>query len=368
MQDDISTCLVETTRTAGQIANEDLAFLRSSDPETTKLLDKQNARLLSLARKLTKNVTVGTDIPAPQMRNAEEVEDNWRNIVDVVDNLLEKTDACLDEFTGVIKRLSPSQRNTPTPGTAAPKARPAKAFRDQNMSKPQLLFNNVPSNDEITAFKPLLRLKPHAIVPLEESMNPILSEDGSKQYDTRFYLSFRDASSPMRQLIDDHFRYKHPYETEITQFQCPSSMYEKSDPIPFLPFESTKATFVDTPEAVSAMLAELKTAKEIAIDLEHHDTHSYIGLVSLMQISTRDKDWVVDTLKPWREDLQVLNEVFADPKIIKVGISPGSERYSDSIAGLPWCLHGRDVVAERFGSLCCRFVRYISRLEISRLS
>lgn len=66
------------------------------------------------------------------------------------------------------------------------------------------------------------------------------------------------------------------------------------------------------------MLSELKSAKEIAIDLEHHDVHSYHGLVSLMQISTRDKDWVVDTLKPWREELQILNEVFADPGILKV--------------------------------------------------
>jgi exosome complex exonuclease RRP6 len=66
------------------------------------------------------------------------------------------------------------------------------------------------------------------------------------------------------------------------------------------------------------MVEELKKAKEIAIDLEHHDVHSYHGLVSLMQISTRDKDWVVDTLQPWREDLQQLNEVFTDPKILKV--------------------------------------------------
>ena len=65
------------------------------------------------------------------------------------------------------------------------------------------------------------------------------------------------------------------------------------------------------------MLVELKQASVIAIDLEHHDRHSYIGLVSLMQISTRDKDWVIDTLKPWREDLQVLNEVFTDPSILK---------------------------------------------------
>ena len=66
------------------------------------------------------------------------------------------------------------------------------------------------------------------------------------------------------------------------------------------------------------MLAELKMAKEIAVDLEHHDSHSYIGIVCLMQISTRSKDWIVDTLKPWRENLQILNEVFTDPNIVKV--------------------------------------------------
>ena len=69
-----------------------------------------------------------------------------------------------------------------------------------------------------------------------------------------------------------------------------------------------------------SMLQELKMAKEIAVDLEHHDEHSYIGIVSLMQISTRDNDWIVDTLKPWRRELQILNEVFSDPKILKVSV------------------------------------------------
>lgn len=66
------------------------------------------------------------------------------------------------------------------------------------------------------------------------------------------------------------------------------------------------------------MLEELKSAREIAIDLEHHDQHSYIGIVSLMQISTREKDWIIDTLKPWRQALQMLNEIFANPQILKV--------------------------------------------------
>lgn len=113
-------------------------------------------------------------------------------------------------------------------------------------------------------------------------------------------------------------RYPHPYQSEIESYNYPSTVYEYTEPQQYLPFESTTATFVDTPEALATMLAELKTAKEIAIDLEHHDNRSYIGIVSLMQISTRDKDWIVDTLKPWRRKLECLNQVFADPNILKV--------------------------------------------------
>lgn len=115
-----------------------------------------------------------------------------------------------------------------------------------------------------------------------------------------------------------HLRYKHPYEAEIKQSRYPAAVHAKADPVPYTPIESTVATMVDTPEALLAMLEELKSAKEIAVDLEHHDEHSYTGLVSLMQISTRDRDWIVDTLKSWRKELQALNEVFTDPKIIKV--------------------------------------------------
>lgn len=114
-------------------------------------------------------------------------------------------------------------------------------------------------------------------------------------------------------------RYRHPYETEILEMEYPDIAFRDADPIPYLPIDTTSAIWVDTYEGVVEMLGELKQAKEIAVDLEHHDYRSYIGLVSLMQISIRGKDWVVDTLQPWRHKLEILNEVFADPSIIKVG-------------------------------------------------
>lgn len=114
------------------------------------------------------------------------------------------------------------------------------------------------------------------------------------------------------------FRYNHPYVQEIEAYKYPSSVYHFKHPIPFTPIEESTAIYVDTEEGAREMLEELKKANEIAIDLEHNDMRSYVGLVCLMQISTRQKDWIIDTLKPWREKLQMLNEVFADPKILKV--------------------------------------------------
>jgi exosome complex exonuclease RRP6 len=99
--------------------------------------------------------------------------------------------------------------------------------------------------------------------------------------------------------------------------EYPLRIYENNEPIMYRSYEETIAVWVDTKEALGEMIDELKQATEIAVDLEHHDTRSYIGFTCLMQISTRNNDWIIDTLS-LRLELQALNEVFADPKIIKV--------------------------------------------------
>jgi exosome complex exonuclease RRP6 len=216
-------------------------------------------------------------------------------------------------------------------------------FQSQEAQSTQLAFEVKPNNDENSTWEPLLKTKPHATVPLEESLGTFTNDYDQKQYDYTAFLpllaikpeglsksqrlrhngnvaQLRRMGSTIRRT-NSLFRYRHPYETEILQLKYPEAVYQKADPLPYLPVETTSAIFVDTPEGVLEMLEELKTATEIAIDLEHHDARSYVGLVSLMQISTRSKDWIVDTLKPWRQNLQVLNEVFADPKIVKVNLT-----------------------------------------------
>ena len=67
------------------------------------------------------------------------------------------------------------------------------------------------------------------------------------------------------------------------------------------------------------MLQKLRTAEELAVDLEHHSYRTFAGFLCLMQISTREQDFVVDTLQ-LRDELEELNETFTDPSIVKVRI------------------------------------------------
>lgn len=168
-QDRVTASLVNVTRSAAGLASHDLSFHRSLSDQVSKSLDTQNTHLLRLTSKLLKAATKETNIKPPALHDRDSVDDNWRGIVDIVDDLLEKADASLDEFTGVIKRMSPSTPSTPEP---APKPRyPSTNYTTAyGIPKPQLQFQRKVDNYETGSWRPLLTTKPHAIVPLEESI------------------------------------------------------------------------------------------------------------------------------------------------------------------------------------------------------
>lgn len=57
--------------------------------------------------------------------------------------------------------------------------------------------------------------------------------------------------------------------------------------------------------------------KEISVDLEHHSYRSFLGFTCLMQISTREDDFLIDTLK-LRSEMHRLNEIFTDWTLLKI--------------------------------------------------
>lgn len=169
----ITSSLVDVTRTSGKISREDLSFHRSSSSSLSGTLDAQNVRLLRLTQKLLKVATTsGSNVSPPKLQDVEEVDEKWHGLVDVFDDLLERADACLDEYTGVIKRLSPGAQDaamTPTIANGRSNKFPS-LFATQQLAKPQLLFERSHSNHEAAPFKPLLREKPHRIIDLDVSI------------------------------------------------------------------------------------------------------------------------------------------------------------------------------------------------------
>lgn len=116
-QTKVQLALVASTRKVSQIAAHDLDFYRSINPQIASLLDRQNARLLALSERLLANAASSADAVGPRLPDNDAVDANWRGIVDAVDSLLEKADISIDEYTGAVKRLSPSRDQVRRHGT-----------------------------------------------------------------------------------------------------------------------------------------------------------------------------------------------------------------------------------------------------------
>eukprot|EP00163_Fabomonas_tropica_P020027 TRINITY_DN351_c0_g1_i1.p1 TRINITY_DN351_c0_g1~~TRINITY_DN351_c0_g1_i1.p1 ORF type:complete len:909 (+),score=249.30 TRINITY_DN351_c0_g1_i1:264-2729(+) len=114
-----------------------------------------------------------------------------------------------------------------------------------------------------------------------------------------------------------NFTYGHPFEGDIQALETPASLLSPCQEQLYQVFSETPCTFVDTVEALKAMVAVLERCSEIAIDLEQHAFRSFQGFVCLMQISTRSEDFLVDTLVV-RHAMDLLAPVFTNPDIIKV--------------------------------------------------
>ena len=90
------------------------------------------------------------------------------------------------------------------------------------------------------------------------------------------------------------------------------------EPQMYKTLEQTELSIVDTPDKLSSAVAKLSEVKEIAIDLEHHSQRSYLGFTCLMQVSTREEDFIFDTIALRNHLGSALRPIFADPSVVKV--------------------------------------------------
>ena len=178
---------------------------------------------------------------------------------------------------------------------------PASILNAAHLPKPQLSFLTLPDNARGAAFSPTITAKSNAIVPLDLTPTNISDDEDSIP---KIPNPYKHELS----LILDNL----PQDTLNIAPEPPSA--HASDSFDKIPFE-----YIDTLPRFQALVAELNTAKAIAVDLEHHDYRTYTGIVCLIQISIENKDYVVDPLVPAiRANLTLLNESFTNPKIVKV--------------------------------------------------
>ncbi|KAH7955362.1 hypothetical protein HPB52_000545 [Rhipicephalus sanguineus] len=167
---------------------------------------------------------------------------------------------------------------------------------------------------------------------LERVGNNLDEADGVKKKADDVVLVTQSGEGWLLMNLRDHFvvkaplgranewlhGYGHPYEWEIEHFEpSPTQLKAPTEERLPPPLEETPCTIVETVDQLKDMCEALSKETEIAVDLEHHSYRSFQGFTCLMQISSRTQDYIVDTLA-LRHELQMLNQVFADPKIVKV--------------------------------------------------
>lgn len=298
----LMSSLVLSTRASNEIPTGSDYGYYSTFPQFASLSDECAEGAANLLKDLCDYVQPGKRIELPDDLLDPSL---YSHIVDVIDKLLETADLRMDQVAGKGDKFAKSVQLT----MAVDKDRLMQA-NVLEMPKPQLKFLNEIDNSRERPFRPRIRMKYHAIADLDLTAHRTVSQPDSV-----------DVVASASEF------YAHPYETELKKLKYQA--WQLADPtavVPTIPVLSDRPfTFIDSEEDLDALLVTLRgDVREIAVDLEHHAFRTFQGLTCLMQLSTREADFVIDTLA-LRTRMNILGEVFSDPTVVK--IMHGSERF-----------------------------------------
>ncbi|KAJ3277430.1 Exosome component 10 [Borealophlyctis nickersoniae] len=314
-QESLFSALMGTTKASHFLTPADVPFYRTSSREFDTRLQGVADSLLKMSNDLLAH-SLGPADKGIRYEDLDDVMDRFDHVVDTVDTLLERADMALDEFAGRIKKNA-AVGNIPGQTGAVmlqvPLARQGRrsdfnVVHAQNIMRPQLKFEDKIDNSNRPFIRKIIN-KPNALRPLDyglpgsEEMTPEMSQHLKTMGITSEHTSL--SSLP------------HPYEWEIQNIKYPDHLFVQRPEMLYAPMESTPFTWVDTEEKLNEVAALLDGVTEIAVDLEHHDYRSFQGFTCLIQISTRNEDFIIDALA-LRSHLHVLNSSFTNPNIVKV--------------------------------------------------
>eukprot|EP00731_Ephydatia_muelleri_P038543 Em0799g5a len=175
----------------------------------------------------------------------------------------------------------------------------------KSIERPQLKFRDHVDNSN-APFIPLIRRKPNALKPLPDVFLRLQKPTS---------LNAIIANAKECALMDARVALAHPYQYELEHYEPLQEQLQLTEP------KGGSRTHPSPTwthcSSWKGLQQELSGVTEFAVDLEAHSYRSYQGFVCLMQVSTRCHDYIVDTLA-LREHMQILLDVFTNPKIVKV--------------------------------------------------
>ncbi|CAE7198321.1 Exosc10 [Symbiodinium natans] len=228
---------------------------------------------------------------------------NFNLLVDSIDDALEKVDGNLrDAKSGKQGEEVEEEEPAPTPSTGSHVARTA---------KPQVRWRQLVDNHR-TRFVPRLLVKHNEQTPLSPKLVEAQCKVGIRPGAVR-------NLTPEQTTVSEE-PLPHPYDEELSALSWPDDFFRPRPATRYNRMEDTPLIMVRTEAELKEMVEEIKgtcVGSEIAVDVEHHDFRSFRGFVCLIQVSTRKKDFLIDPFDIF-EQLHMLNEVFSDPRIVKV--------------------------------------------------
>jgi exosome complex exonuclease RRP6 len=333
--DELFQKLTAMTKMANGLPSKSNDFdFYASFPEFRASLDQTGDGILDLLQHLYTLISTA-DIASPlDLSNLGSLtdEDNFEQMSDVLDLLMEAVDGNIDEAKGIDRTtmqqyVGKNELNTSSSSSSSSSAaHNITALSSPGVStKPQALYNWNIDNSRESRFRPRIlsmsKTKPNAISALDRS-SPKSSNNRER------------LPSAIRNVVESHARdtlgadvdkmeteagnYDHPYQVEIESLTRSNWQYIRPKSAQqYKGLKDTKCTWIETTAALNTMCQHLDKYNEYAIDLEHHHYRSFQGFLCLMQISTRDEDFLIDTIK-LRNELHILNLYFTDPERVKI--------------------------------------------------
>uniref|UniRef100_A0A915Q3B0 HRDC domain-containing protein n=1 Tax=Setaria digitata TaxID=48799 RepID=A0A915Q3B0_9BILA len=323
---EMKLCAVRAVREGNALPMRTEGYeLYASFPIYANLMIEQQRRITAILREVLRNA--GCRIAVPTTIN--DLDEFLDRIVEANDSICERAGILLDllqkarrmeevivpqQILDAESTAASEQTLFERQGRYAALLRRLPAYRDKLLSspttsaiplltakeKPQIVFGIQFDNSD-TKFKPKLKEKHHTLeIPLE---NLQIVDNGVSDNSIVWH--------------NDQEAYLHPYRNELIHFKIPGKQLVAGRVEPLRTLSDTELIYVDTVRKLESLRDILNKEHEFSVDLEHNSQRSFLGLTCLMQISTRETDYIIDPFPLWN-DMHILNEPFTDPRILKV--------------------------------------------------